>query len=139
MAGALGDGAVGLVRKATRESDKQMVAVKLLAPDPKYIEESSFDDVAARFKREGERGVKLRHPHLIAIKAYSDNLNAQVFEGTGPTNPLLIMEFLRGKTLESFIRNLDDEEAGRFQITQTKLNIAVQITSAIESLHNSKL
>jgi serine/threonine protein kinase len=73
MAGALGDGAAGLVRKATRTADGTTVAVKLLAPDPKYIDEAAFDDVAGRFKREGERGVRLRHPHLVAIEAYSDN------------------------------------------------------------------
>jgi serine/threonine protein kinase len=139
MGGAIGDGAVGLVRKANRKSDGKLVAVKLLAPDPKYIEEDTFDDVAARFKREGERGVKLRHPHLVKIEAYADNTAGAVFENASPINPLLVMEFIRGKTLDSFIRTIDDEEQGQFRITQTKLNIAVQIASAVEDLHRSKL
>jgi serine/threonine-protein kinase len=139
MGGAVGDGAVGLVRKATRKSDSQLVAVKLLAPDPKYIEEETFNDVAARFKREGERGVRLRHPHLVRVEAFSDNANGDSFDVGGPVNPLLVMEFVRGRTLESFIRNLDDEERERFAITQTKLNIAIQIVSAVEDLHRKKL
>lgn len=139
MAGACGDGAVGLVRKATRTSDKQLVAVKLLAPDPKYIEETHFDDVASRFQREGERGVKLRHPHLVRIEAHAQNTNGEAFDGDGPTNPFLVMEFVRGKTLDSYIKNTDEEDEGQFRITQKKLSIAIQVTSAIEDLHSKKL
>ncbi|HYH84409.1 MAG TPA: hypothetical protein VEX60_02940, partial [Pyrinomonadaceae bacterium] len=38
LGGALGDGAVGLVRRASLANDAQEYAVKFLAPDPKYIE-----------------------------------------------------------------------------------------------------
>lgn len=75
LGGHVGDGAVGLVRKATRVSDNSQRAVKFLAPDPKYIEESVFDDVSYRFRREGERGSKLAHPHLITVNAYCENLD----------------------------------------------------------------
>ncbi len=84
MGGAIGDGAAGLVRRATRASDGHVDAVKLLAPDPKYIDEAVFDDVAARFKREGERGSNLRHPHLIEIKGFSENENGEAFEDRTP-------------------------------------------------------
>jgi eukaryotic-like serine/threonine-protein kinase len=139
MGGALGDGAVGLVRKATLIRNSSIVAVKLLAPDPKYIDENVFDDVAARFRREGERGLRLRHPHLVATEGYSQNEEASAFEGEGPANPLLVMEFIRGRTLESYIRNLDDEDEGRFRITREKLNIAIQVASAVEDLHQKRL
>lgn len=139
MGGALGDGAVGLVRKATATRNSGVVAVKLLAPDPKYIDENVFDDVAVRFRREGERGLRLRHPHLVSTEGYSQNEEASAFEGEGPINPLLIMEFIRGRTLESYIRNLDREEDGGFSISREKLNIAIQVASAIEDLHQKKL
>jgi serine/threonine protein kinase len=139
LGGAIGDGAVGIVRKATRASDRSLVAVKFLAPDSKYIDESVFDDVAARFRREGERGVRLRHPHLVAVEAYSQNVGGNAFLDEGPCNPLIIMEFVRGRTLESYIRTLDDKQRGKFDITREKLNIAVQIADALRDLHQKKL
>jgi hypothetical protein len=66
LEGKIGDGAVGLVRRARRVKDGIIRAIKFLAPDPKYIEESSFDDVAARFRREGERGSQLVAVHAVA-------------------------------------------------------------------------
>ena len=86
LGGSLGDGAAGLVRKATGHDDQEY-AVKFLAPDPKYIEESSFNDVAARFRREGGRGAYLDHPHLIRIHAYCENEDGGAFESSEPKNP----------------------------------------------------
>src|SRR3989442_10670913 len=43
--GKLGNGAVGIVRKARKRGSDRPVAVKFLAPDPKYIEISAFDEV----------------------------------------------------------------------------------------------
>ena len=137
MGGGLGDGAVGLVRRAN--TDGRDVAVKLLAPDPKYIDEGAFDDVAARFKREGERGVKLRHPHLIEVVGYADNIDGSAFEEREPVNPLLIMEFVRGQTLESYIKQSDPDFTGRFHITRERLSIALQVASALEDLHSKRL
>src|SRR6266478_1409713 len=101
LGGALGDGAVGVVRKATRSSDGARRAVKFLAPDPKYIEEAVFSDVAGRFRREGERGARLKHPHLMTVFSYSENEDGEVFESRDPKNPFLLMEHIQGKTLES--------------------------------------
>lgn len=50
LGGKVGDGAAGLVRRATRRTGNRLRAIKFLAPDPKYIEVSAFDDVAARFR-----------------------------------------------------------------------------------------
>ena len=43
------------------------MAVKLLAPDPKYIDVAAFGDVEQRFKREGQRGAHLRDENLIEL------------------------------------------------------------------------
>lgn len=139
MGGAVGDGAVGLVRRATRATDERLFAVKLLAPDPKYVDEAVFDDVAARFKREGERGIRLRHPHLVTIEGYTDNAEGSAFTKQDTINPLLMMEFIRGRTLESYIKNLDDDEQGNFQVTRERLNLAIQLVVATEELHDSRL
>lgn len=139
LGGAIGDGAAGLVRKATRLGDGESFAVKFLAPDPKYIEESHFDDVASRFKREGERGAKLEHPHLIDIYHYNENEDGGSFVEGEPKNPFLLMEYARGKTLESYIRRLPAEDQGVFNVTRPKLLIAIQLSDALEHLHKSTL
>ncbi len=135
LGGSLGDGAAGLVRKASG-GDKREYAVKFLAPDPKYIEESSFDDVAARFKREGERGAHLRHPHLLRIYSYCENTDGSAFESDDPKNPFLLMEQIKGKTLESFIKKRAQKA---FDISRRTLNIAIQIASALAEIHRNRL
>jgi eukaryotic-like serine/threonine-protein kinase len=139
LAGKIGNGAAGVVRKAVRIRDRRTFALKFLAPDPKYIEENSFNDVAARFKREGERGAKLNHPCLISITGFADNTNGEAFVEKRPRNPFILMEYSTGKTLESYIRNLPSEHRGRFHITKEKLLIAFQIAQALEYLHARKI
>lgn len=135
----IGDGAVGLVRKATELSTGTVVAVKFLAPDPKYIEEDVFDDVAARFKREGERGAKLEHPHVMSILEAHPNTDASAFDGSGPSNPFIVMEYLQGSTLDGYLRRVPEAERGIFQITKQRLLIAIQVASALAYLHKRKL
>src|SRR5262249_53693523 len=114
-------------------------AIKFLAPDPKYIEESAFDDVAGRFKREGERGSKLDFPFLIKIHSYVANEEGAAFETGEPKNPFLLMELVGGRTLESYIRNLPKDTHGSFVITEEKLHIALQLVEGLEYLHKKKL
>jgi serine/threonine-protein kinase len=110
-----------------------------LAPDSKYIEEDAFDDVAIRFRREGERGVKLNHRNLMAIYAYCDNEDGSAFETKEPKNPFLLMEQIKGRTLERYILNCRNEEESEFDITRERLHIGIQIVSALEDLHKKKL
>jgi len=138
--GQLGDGAAGLVRKARDIERDTTVAVKFLAPDPKYIDTGVFDDVARRFKREGERGAHLRHDSLVTIIAYSDNESGRSFlKGGGPTNPFIVMEYLEAKTLESYIRAAPESDRGSFSLTEPRLNIAIQIANALEHLKGYRL
>jgi serine/threonine protein kinase len=139
LRGTLGDGAVGLVRKAEDRSTRRIVAVKFLAPDPKYIEMSAFDDVASRFRREGMRGLGLDHEHLVKLIAYEDNNDGTCFESRRVKNPLLVMEYVRGSTLESLIRRMDFAPPGRVAITEQKLAIAAAIAEALKYLHGHKL
>ena len=139
LGGKLGDGAVGVVRRAYRVHDSLPVAIKFLAPDPKYIDESSFDDVAARFKREGTRGANLEHPCLVEIRSYEENVNGSAFKVEGPANPFICMEWVRGRSLESFIRRTHPATKGIFILDQQRLQIAIQIASALEYIHKRKI
>lgn len=138
LEGKLGDGAVGVVRKATSH-DGRAVAIKFLAPDPKYIETAAFDDVAERFSREGIRGSRLNHRGLVKILAYSDNAGGVCFDGATPANPFLVMDRVKGRTLESEIRATEESRSGVFDITRDRLFIAVQLAHAIRYLHNKKM
>jgi serine/threonine-protein kinase len=139
LLGRVGDGAAGLVRKAKPIDGENIVAVKFLAPDPKYIDTAAFDDVARRFKREGERGVHLRHESLVTILSYSDNESGSAFRSRGLINPFIVMEYLEAKTLESYIRSITPNERGVFALTQGRLGIAVQLASALEHLKRQRL
>lgn len=135
----IGDGAVGIVTKATRISDGLTRAIKFLAPDPKYIDVSAFDDVALRFKREGERGSNLDHPCLLEVYSYCDNTAASAFDGEGPSNPFILMEYVDGRTLESHIRQSKSHDQENFSVNKTRLQIALQIIEALDYLHHKKL
>jgi serine/threonine protein kinase len=144
LGGKLGDGAAGLVQKARRVRDRVPRAVKFLAPDPKYIDPAVFDDVAARFRREGQRAPFLNHPCLVRIYAYIENRNGEAFLSKGPKNPFILMDAIRGKTLEDWIRRRSARHDQRgdlhaFTIDSERLSIAACIASALAYLHSKKL
>jgi len=138
LRGELGNGAAGIVRKAVECNSEKIVAIKFIAPDPKYINEDAFDDVARRFQREGERGLSLKHHHLIEILGYSNNINGTDFIGHNPKNPFIIMQHIDGQTLESYIRSKKNE-IDVFSIDPPKLGIAMQISTALKYLKNNRL
>jgi serine/threonine protein kinase len=113
-----------------------IVAVKLLAPDPKYIDVTAFRDVEQHFKREGLRGARLRHENLIEIIAYEENTQGSCFLDGTVLNPFIVMEYVKGRTLESFIRKLAASwsRGGTFVNFQT-LAIAQRIPNALSYVH----
>ena len=137
LGGVIGNGAVGIVRSAKDLQTDRRVAIKFLAPDPKYILPEVFDDVAERFRREGQRGAALRHEHLVEILAYSDNTGGGCFEKKRVTNPLLVMEFVRGATLESLIRHLSKSDG--VHIDSQTLAIAARVSRALLYFHERKI
>jgi serine/threonine protein kinase len=101
LGGVIGDGAAGIVRKGTDLASGDQVAIKLLAPDAKYIDRRAFDDVAQRFRREGIRGAGLDYENLVKIIAYEENLEGSAFQSGDVFNPFIVMEYIPGRTLES--------------------------------------
>ncbi len=137
LQGALGDGAVGLVRKARDVVSGAQVAIKFLAPDPKYIDPTVFEDVADRFRREGLRGTGLHNEHLVRIIAHEDNVDGSAVVKRAVRNPFLVMELVPGRTLESLIRHLDSKSPTH--ITRQTLAIAAALARALQHLHERKL
>ena len=141
LGGKIGDGAIGVVRRATDRKTQKQFAVKFLAPETKYIEMASIDDIHARFRREGNRGAGLSHDYLVKIIAYEENENGSNFpDPSGPHNPFIVMELIQGTTLENFIRkrmHLGQQKA--FNITPQTLFIAYAIISALHYLHKRNI
>jgi serine/threonine protein kinase len=131
---------VGLVRKAKNLATGTIVAVKLLAPDPKYIDPAAFDDVEQRFKREGSRGAHLRDENLVDIIAYEGNDEGCCFDGARVKSPFIVMEYVRGRTLESLIKKISaSSNPGQMHITKQTLTIAHSVTKALQYLHDRKV
>jgi len=139
LLGKIGDGAAGIVRKAKVRSTGRLVAVKFLAPDPKYIELSAFDEVAQRFKREGIRGAGLDHNNLVKILTYEDNEEGSCFEKKTVKNPFIVMEYIKGCTLESLIRNMSLSNLKDLYYNKQTLAIALNVSQALEYLHSVKI
>jgi serine/threonine-protein kinase len=138
LAGNLGNGAIGVVRKARDRKTDQQVAVKFLAPELRYIEESSLDDIYARFRREGYRGAALSHKHLVKIIAYEENEGGSCFpNGDGPCNPFIIMDYVHGTTLEHYIQG-QQKLGPHFNFTRRTLYIAYAIADALAYLHENE-
>lgn len=145
LMGKIGDGAAGIVRKVKVRSSGKHVAVKFMAPDPKYIDPSAFDEVAQRFKREGMRGAGLEHENLVKIIAYEDNEDGTCFDKKAVENPFIVMEYIKGCTLESLIRSMSQFNSYyNYYQKQTIYNkqtlaIALNISRALEYLHHLKI
>ena len=138
LAGPIGKGATGIVRRAMHCRTQKQVAVKFLAPEPKYIEESSFEDMRIRFRREGNRGEALIHDHLVKIIAYEENKDGSSFsekDDPYPINPFIVMEQIQGRTLEHHIQkraNLTDSfNQLHFNINAQSLFIAYSVINAL--------
>ena len=138
--GDLGNGAVGLVRKAHNLATGQIVAVKVLAPDPQYIDPAAFDDVEQRFRREGSRGARLSDENLVKIIAYESNEAGSCFRDARVKNPFIVMEYIKGRTLESLIKKIGNlSQPGETHVTKQTLTIAHQIAKALHYLHDLKI
>jgi serine/threonine protein kinase len=134
LAGKVGNGAIGFVRKARDLASNDMVAVKFLAPEIKYIDESSFEDIHVRFHREGQRGAALFHDNLVRILAYEENENGVNFQpNEGPHNPFIVMEYIQGRTVEDHIKI--QQPKASFNINPQTLHIALCIVKALRYLH----
>jgi len=139
LSGIIGDGATGIVCKATILRTGEPVAVKFLAPDPKYIDEMAFDDVEHRFRREGQRGLGLAHQNLVKVIAYDDNIDGLAFKSKNVVNPFIVMEYVSGPTLESMILDMEGRDDINATINGTTLLIASKVADALRYLHERKI
>jgi serine/threonine-protein kinase len=112
---SLGAGGMGHVYLARDERLNRLVAVKLLC-------EYEADEVerSLRFRREALAASALNHPNILTVYEIGS------FEG----NEFIATEYVEGQTLHALIQNAQ-------MSLQRKLDIAIQIASALSAAHKA--
>jgi len=109
----LGEGGMGLVFRAIRESDGEPVAVKLLKVD--LLADETF---TARFRQEARAAAEVVHPHLLPI------LDAGEDDG----RHFMAVAYAPGGSLA------DRLEGGPLDLDEV-VRIAAEIASELDTLH----
>ena len=113
----LGEGGMGVVFRAVRESDGEVVALKVLR------DELAGDDLhIRRFEREGRTAAGLAHPHLVAV----------LDSGSAAGRLYLVTRYVDGVPLS---RLLDTGPLGSGAVVR----LAAGVGSALDALHRRGL
>jgi serine/threonine-protein kinase len=111
----LGEGGMGAVFKASKITDKTLIALKVISP--MLLVNSRF---VKRFQREAKVGKVLAHPNIIQVLEFGETENGLLF---------MAMEFVDGGTLRSEI-----SKEGSLDIKRTS-EILKQLCEAMEAAH----
>lgn len=112
----LGQGGMGAVYKARHIFLKTQHAIKVILPDLV----GNDPGLATRFRQEAMAAAAIRHPNIIAVTDFG------VVRGT---MPFLVMEFIKGKSLQDVIN-----EEGRLS-PERALEILAPVCAGLEIAH----
>jgi serine/threonine protein kinase/WD40 repeat protein len=109
----IGEGAFGVVYRATQPQIGREVAIKAVPP-----ELANHPDFVRRFEREAQIVARLEHPHIVPLYDYWRE----------PDAAYLVMRFLRGGSVEDLVRSgpLEPERAA---------SILDQVAAALSAAH----
>ena len=119
----LGRGGMAEVRKGTDTRLGRTVAVKRLRTD--LASDATFQ---ARFRREAQSAASLNHPAIVAVY---DTGEEPASDGSGISQPYIVMEFVAGRTLRDILRE------GRKILPERALEITSGVLSALDYSHRA--
>jgi serine/threonine protein kinase len=111
----IGEGGMGAVYEGLHLAIGKKVAIKIMSP-----ELAADPDARARFLREAQLTSRVRHPHAVDVTDI----------GSEAGQPFLVMEFLEGEDLASFI-----EWRGRLPLQQAA-DIMLPVAAAVAAAHD---
>jgi serine/threonine protein kinase len=112
----LGEGGMGQVFRAVRETDGETVALKVMKPGP-----SGDTERIRRFVREARAAATVEHRHLVGV------LDSGECAGCA----YLVMRYVAGGSLDRRIR-----EAGRLSLEET-ISVVGDIAAGMDALHRA--
>jgi eukaryotic-like serine/threonine-protein kinase len=119
----LGRGGMAEVRKGTDSRLGRVVAVKRLRTD--LASDATFQ---ARFRREAQSAASLNHPAIVAVY---DTGEEPAADGSGISQPYIVMEYVAGRTLRDILRE------GRKILPERALEITSGVLSALDYSHRA--
>lgn len=119
----LGRGGMAEVRKGTDTRLGRVVAVKRLRTD--LASDATFQ---ARFRREAQSAASLNHPAIVAVY---DTGEEPAADGSGVSQPYIVMEYVAGRTLRDILRE------GRKILPERALEISSGVLSALDYSHRA--
>jgi eukaryotic-like serine/threonine-protein kinase len=119
----LGRGGMAEVRKGTDSRLGRIVAVKRLRTD--LASDVTFQ---ARFRREAQSSASLNHPSIVAVY---DTGEEPATDGSGVSQPYIVMEFVAGRTRRDILRE------GRKILPERALEITSGVLSALDYSHRA--
>ena len=119
----LGRGGMAEVRKGTDSRLGRTVAVKRLRTD--LASDATFQ---ARFRREAQSSASLNHPSIVAVY---DTGEETATDGSGVSQPYIVMEYVAGRTLRDILRE------GRKILPERALEISSGVLSALDYSHRA--
>jgi beta-lactam-binding protein with PASTA domain/tRNA A-37 threonylcarbamoyl transferase component Bud32 len=119
----LGRGGMAEVRKGHDTRLGRVVAIKRLRTD--LASDATFQ---ARFRREAQSAASLNHPAIVAVY---DTGEETASDGSGVSQPYIVMEFVAGRTLRDILRE------GRKILPERALEITSGVLSALDYSHRA--
>lgn len=119
VTGQIGRGATGIVYKAIDQTLDREVAIKVLNPD------SAGTEVMKRFRAEATTLARLNHPEIATIYELLPT----------ETDLLMVMEFVRGDTLEKFATRLSPMAPDRAAYLVDKILSGLEYAHRVGIVH----
>jgi len=119
----LGRGGMAEVRKGIDTRLGRVVAVKRLRTD--LASDATFQ---ARFRREAQSAASLNHPAIVAVY---DTGEEPAGDGSGISQPYIVMEYVAGRTLRDILRE------GRKILPERALEIVSGTLAALDYSHRA--